>query len=214
MLTKRLDKLLQLIPQCDVLADVGCDHGYVGIQALVSGRAQHVVFVDVSRPSLCKARNNCPQQLLDRAQFVCRNGLGDIKADCAVIAGMGGMEIISILQNAAFLPQNLVLQPNLNAPAVRDYLAQRYVLRCDAKLLDGKFYDMILAELYPCPPQLSALQREFGLTNLAEPTDDFRLYLARERAKLTKILQSCNDERVRTKLDLVRQAVAAIGGQL
>ena len=34
MLTKRLQKLVSVLPQCEVLADVGCDHGYVGIEAL------------------------------------------------------------------------------------------------------------------------------------------------------------------------------------
>ena len=48
MLTKRLEKLVSVIPCSDTLADVGCDHGYVGIEALKRGLANRVVFVDVS----------------------------------------------------------------------------------------------------------------------------------------------------------------------
>ena len=91
MLTKRLSTIVSVLPKCNVLADVGCDHGYVGLEALNRGVAQRVVFVDVSAPSLEKARQNCPQSLTPRAEFVCRDGLGDLDADCAVIAGMGGL---------------------------------------------------------------------------------------------------------------------------
>ncbi|MBQ2804539.1 MAG: tRNA (adenine(22)-N(1))-methyltransferase TrmK, partial [Clostridia bacterium] len=61
MLTKRLEKIVQAIPQCTSLADVGCDHGYIGLSALTLGKADNVVFVDISQPSLHKAKQNCPQ---------------------------------------------------------------------------------------------------------------------------------------------------------
>ena len=104
MLTKRLQQLVSALPHCNTLADVGCDHGYVGVEALARGIAKRVIFVDVSAPSLQKARQNCPTELLPCADFVCCDGLGSIVADTAIIAGMGGLETISILTNAKHLP--------------------------------------------------------------------------------------------------------------
>lgn len=214
-MTKRMDKLLSLIPPCNVLADVGCDHGYIGIEALQSGKARRVLFVDVSLPSLNKARANLPPEWTDKAQFVCQNGLGALVCDAAVIAGMGGLEIISILSSAKNPPHALVLQPNRNARDVREYLNKGYQTLFDGKLLDGgKFYDMIVAELSEDPTPLTEAELEFGKTNITDPNEDFRLFLSKERSTLTKILQGCNDAQVQHKLALVDSAIASIGGKL
>lgn len=212
-MTKRMDKLLSLVPQCNVLADVGCDHGYIGIQALATGKAGRVIFADISAPSLNKARANLPQELTDRARFVCQDGLGELCCDVAVIAGMGGMEIVSILKNAKIPPHILVLQPNRNARYVREYIGSHYETIFDGKIHDGKFYDMIVAEQCRRPTPLTEMELEFGKTNLTSPTEDFVLFLSTEQAKLSKILQGCSDANVQAKLALTKRAIAMIGGQ-
>ncbi len=213
-MSKRLDKLSALIPQCRVLADVGCDHGYVGIEALRTGKARQVVFVDVSPLSLDKARANCPHELIDSVRFVCRDGLGELNSDCAVIAGMGGLEIVSILTKAKFPPPCLILQPNRNAREVRNYLCGQYDVIYDGMIYDGGiFYNMIFAERSEKPQALSNLELEFGKTNLASPTRDFKLFLLKEQAKFSKILNDCSDPKIVEKLSLVEQALSVVGGQ-
>ncbi len=212
MYEKRLDKLFSLIPVCRVLADVGCDHGYIGIEALQTGRAEKVYFTDISEPSLNKARANCPPELLDRAEFVCGDGLCGLKADVAVIAGMGGRKIISIISASIYPPQFLVLQPNSEASAVREFISRNYRFVTDEKMLDGKFYDHIAAKFVGTGVALNELESEFGTTNLSRPNADFRLYLAKERDKLTKILSGCRSASAERKLSLVMQAIAAVGG--
>ena len=213
IMSKRLDKLVELIPECNSLADVGCDHGYVGIEVLRQNKADDVTFIDVSQLSLDKARRNCPEELTDKVGFVCQDGLGNINVDCAVIAGMGGLEIIDILDRAVFPPHMLVLQPNRNAVDVRRRLARDYRIQYDRMICDGgKFYNMIVAELCDEPMRLTELQEEFGITNLLAPTEDFRLYLRTEQTKLTQILKGCNDPKVSGRLSLVEQAIAITGG--
>ena len=51
----RIKIILSLIPQCDVLMDVGCDHGILGVAALQEKKVEKVVFTDISLPSLKKA---------------------------------------------------------------------------------------------------------------------------------------------------------------
>lgn len=210
MQSARLNKIVSVVPHCQTLADVGCDHGYVGIAVLERNVAQNVCFVDVSQPSLEKARLNCPDSFADRVSFTCQDGIKQLVCDCAVIAGMGGLEIISILQHASTLPQYLVLQPMRNQRDVRSYLVANYQIISDEKFFDGKYYDLIVAKLSDCPTQLTQLELEFGVSNLAKPTQDFVNFLQLEQTKLTQILQGCSDKEVQAKLSLVNQAIELI----
>ena len=208
MLTKRLEKLVSVLPRSDVLADVGCDHGYVGIEALARGIANNVVFVDVSAPSLRKARQNCPEQYLPFAKFVCCDGLGDIRADCAIIAGMGGLETISILNNAKFLPERLVLQPMRNQKDVRQYLTANYEIITDEKFHDYKFYDVIVAEKRDKPTKLTEMELEFGKTNLERPSQDFIDYLHAEINKIRNIPIFCDNASLQERVKTLEQILA------
>ena len=210
MLTKRLEKLVSVLPKCEALADVGCDHGYVGIEALARGIAQRVIFVDVSAKSLDKARQNCPDEYLPNAEFVCLDGLGDLQADCAIIAGMGGLEIISILTAAKCLPKKLVLQPMRNQRDVRSYLANHYEILTDEKFYDYKFYDVIVATLCDKPTTLTEWELEFGKTNLQKPSQDFLDYLRAEITKLKNIPVFYDNAELQQRASLLMEIRAQI----
>lgn len=193
MATKRLEKILSVVPQCQVLADIGCDHGYIGLGALQSGLAENVVFVDISAPSLQKARNHCPGELLHRADFICQNGIGKVRADCAVIAGMGGIEIISVLDNAECLPERLVLQPMRNQREVRQRILQDYEILTDEMFFDGKFYDLISARRSNGGLKLTARELLFGKDNVKNPSKDFVAYLKKLQTEYQQIKRQCHD---------------------
>ena len=181
-LKPRLQKIYDQIPQVGVLADVGCDHGYIGMMALVDEKAKYVHFCDVSRPSLKKAQALATKLRQTRCDFICQDGLGTLHCDCAVIAGMGGMEIISILEKAKNLPQTLVLQPMKSQPELRKYLCANYHIDVDFMFaMDGKRYDLIVATRGS--DQLDEVQIEYGKTNLIAPSEDF-IGMLLERSKL------------------------------
>lgn len=211
MLTKRLNYIVRVLPKCGVLADVGCDHGYVGIEALRQGVASRVVFTDISNACLHKARLNCPDGLQSQASFVCCDGLDGIDCDTAVICGMGGLEILSILQRAKRLPKAVVLQPMRNTQDVRKYVAEHYRITLDTTIFDGKFYNVIVGENLGESTKISTeLEMEFGLTNISNPDCDFVQYLQHEQTKLTEILKSCNADEVCKRLELVKGAMEQI----
>ena len=207
-MTTRIAKLVSLVPSVNTLADGGCDHGYVGIEALKLGRARRVVFVDISQPSLEKARENCPEGLKTQAEFVCRDGLGNVEVDCAVIAGMGGLEIISILEGATALPDKLVLQPMRNQRDVRKYLQSNYELILDEKFFDGKYYDVIVATLSANPSKLTELELEYGKTNLEHPSSDFASYLIKESMKIKNYPIYPDDDKLQAKVELMEKMLA------
>ena len=212
-MTLRLQKIVQAIPSVQTLCDVGCDHGYIGLGAWQSGKVQNVIFMDISAPSLAKAQSNCANAQMHNCQFVCQDGIQNEICDCAVIAGMGGLETISILRHTNNLPQHLVLQPMRNQVDVRKYLlANNYKITLDVKFLDGKYYDLLVAERTSHPMQLTDLQLRFGLTNLANASQDFVKFLLEEKQKYTQILTQCKDEEVVDKLSNINLALEQIGG--
>lgn len=202
MLTLRQQKIIDLLPKCEVLADVGCDHGYIGAQAIIEKLAQNVVFIDVSSPSLDKAKSLCNKLGINsNASFYCQDGLKQIKCDCAVIAGIGGKETIQILKDTAFLPQNLILQPMKNIVEVRNFVVKDYKIVTDTVFFDKKYYNLL--RLTRGQDKLSQEQLLFGKTNLENYQQDFIDYLHKEIEKCQTILSRYENNETKQKLLLL-----------
>lgn len=149
VLSRRLRTAVESIGRCRCLADIGCDHGKAVVYCVSEGIADKAIAIDIAAPSLDKARR------LAAARDVavsCRLGDGMAplavgEADCVMIAGMGGIEIDSILSQAAYAPEKLVLVPHRNAERVRrrltlcDYDIVKDVIVEDA----GHWYPVIVA---------------------------------------------------------------------
>ncbi len=172
-MTKRLNELFSLISNCELFADVGCDHGFISQMVLDSNRAKKVIISDVSKKSLKKAEILL-KDYGDRVISIVSDGFDgyDFKPDQAIIAGMGGEEIIKILSSSKFLPNKLILNPMKNVDKVRRFLHKvGYKILKDFTIFDGKFYDLISCEKgEDCYTELEYL---FGRDNLISKTDDF-----------------------------------------
>lgn len=211
-LTLRQQHLVDNIPQCTSLADVGCDHGYVGVYALHSGITSRLYLCDISAPSLTKATRLASNYQLDNVSSHCQDGLSGINCQCAVIAGMGGQEIVSILDNATHKPQQLLLQPMRNQYLVRKYiLSHGYEIIRDYIVYDGKYYDIIVAEQGEAT-KLDNMQLVLGKSNLETPTVDFANYLVQEIAKCDSILQHTSVPDKQQRRALLIEAQQKIGG--
>ena len=198
-LSRRMLKIIELIPPCDLLADVGCDHGMVGISALIQNKTKKVIFIDISQPSLKKAENLARQySMLDKCEFVVGDGLCGKKVDCAIIAGMGGKEILKILENSAEKPQYLLLNPMRNTDTVREKIVEDYRVSYDEKFLDKKFYDLMF--LVRGSDELSTLEIKYGRTNLEFFCEDFCCFLRQEQIKYAKILKDTQNSEIESYL--------------
>lgn len=211
-LTRRQREILSNVSRCDTLADVGCDHGYIGVTARANCVIDTLYLCDISAPSLNKATTLANSMALDNVSSYCQDGLADIMCDCAVIAGMGGQEIMSILDKAQYRPQELVLQPMRNQYLLRQYLLDNnYVIIRDYIVYDGKFYDIIVAR-QGSGGILDHMQLTLGMTNLQCPTDDFRRYLQVEIDKCDSILQHTYVHDKAERRQLLLDAQQKIGG--
>lgn len=191
-MTDRLNKIFELLPECEVFADIGCDHGYIAKAMLDSAKAKKVVIADISAKCLMKAEQLLKTELdTGKAESVVSNGFEKVKdCDLALIAGMGGEEIVGIISSAKILPQKLVLQPMKNADKVRTcavklgYKIERdYVFKSSKK-----FYDIML--LVKGQDQLSDEEIEFGRTNLLERPKAFIEMLEFKIDKLSQYIKN------------------------
>ena len=189
----RVEIIVSHVDKSSICADVGCDHGYIGQALLNLGKAEKVIFTDISEKCLSKAKLLASEYISDgKAKTVVCDGLTGVldDVDTAVIAGMGGEEIIKIL--AECLPRlpikTLVLQPMKNADKLRAYLLDGgFSLIRDYTFMDaGKYYDLIKAVKNDKERDVySADELAFGKENLAVKSADFISRCKKEIEDLT-----------------------------
>lgn len=145
-LSNRLLACCQFIRPGDRVADVGCDHGYLGIHLMKSGIASSVIASDVKEGPLQSAVMNARKYgVQEQISFYLSDGVRNIPRDfdCMVCAGMGADTMISILESAPWLKDakyRLVLQCQSKRPALRKYLASRgFSISRETLARDGKF---------------------------------------------------------------------------
>ncbi len=156
-LSKRLSKIVSMVPKGSRIADVGCDHGFVTIELLENGIAASACALDVNRDPLEKARENARAHgLEDRIEFYLSNGLEKLpadKADTVIIAGMGGILITDILEGTpSYVKKDIkryILAPQSEYSRFRHYLHDNGYCIIDEKMVmeDGKYYPIVVAEV-------------------------------------------------------------------
>ena len=174
--SKRLQVLCSELCACDSFADVGCDHGYCTQYMLEKGLCRSAVISDISEKSLRKAETLLSDYIASgKVRGVCCFGLSGIPSDSeqVLIAGMGGEEIVSILQNG-FFPNRLVLQPMKNTPKLRRFLLDSgYSIVRDYTFMDGKHYDVLCALRKGARRAYGERELRFGYDNVHTPSADF-----------------------------------------
>ncbi len=155
-LDERLKMLAALTPACSVAADVGADHGFLGAWLTENGRCGRVQLLDISAPSLNKARKLIEDmQLEDRTIFSVGDGLDALvePAQAVIIAGMGGLTIAGIVERGRdkLHGARLILQPNVGIYELRRRLSELGFKIVDERLVrvGGRWYVGIAAEEGP-----------------------------------------------------------------
>ena len=125
----RLRAIAALVPEdCQCLADIGTDHGYIPVSLLLEGKIRCAVAADIGALPLEHARRTAAQYgITADLDFRLGDGLtvlGPGEADTIVIAGMGGDAITAILAAAPWSRAGplLLLQPMSKAESLRTWL--------------------------------------------------------------------------------------------
>ncbi len=154
-LSSRLLACCGFVSPGDRVADIGCDHGYLGIYLLKKGIASSVIASDIREGPLQSAiRNSEKFGLRDKMQFYLSDGVRNIPRDfdALVCAGMGGDTMISILSSAPWLKSEqyrLILQCQSKTPMLRQYLSENgWKITDEAIVKDGRFLYTVMAVIW------------------------------------------------------------------
>ena len=191
-LSNRLENVVRLCDSVNCIADIGCDHGYVTAELILSNKCDRVVATDISANSLNKAIRFCDSlNIKNYVSFREGDGFNVIyKADKvkqAVISGMGGMEMIKILENKTLKLKNFVLQPMRDVVKLREFLiTNKYKIVNDYMVYeDGIFYNII--KVTKGKSKLKPLEIYFGKDNFDFNISIFKEYLYIEKEKLEEL---------------------------
>ena len=182
-LSSRLLACCGFVHPGDRVADIGCDHGYLGIYLLTKGIAKSIIASDVKEGPLKSAvRNSEKFGVNDRMAFYLSDGVRNIPRDfdTLVCAGMGADTMISILSAAPWLqnPQyRLILQCQSKTPMLRQYLSESgWRITEESVLKDGKFLYTIMEVVWQPGYPLTPGQCHFPPALLKNPSTDLPAY--------------------------------------
>lgn len=187
-ITRRLLNTAAMVAPGARVADVGCDHGYLGIYLLQQGIAASVCASDLRPKPLETARRNAERfRVAEKMTFVCADGLSGIDphaVDTVICTGMGGDLVRLILEAAPWVNNSaytLLLQPQSGLSDLRLWLlAQGFAIEAERPIFDDGFVYATMqvrftGEPSSCTPGESFVTKQL----LASGSPDTGLYIGR-----------------------------------
>ena len=203
-LSERLKLVAGFVTEGCVVADIGTDHGYIPIYLIKTGKIQKGLAMDIGKGPLKRAEKNIKLYgYEDRIETRLSDGLRELKeneADSIVIAGMGGLLIVNILENGKKVlaaAKELILSPHTEIPLVRRYLIENgYDIVREEMVYDmGKYYTVIKA-VHTDNTDIRSLYDSdeynyiYGRLLLNEKSSVFMSFIKNERDKLLCIIEN------------------------
>lgn len=215
MLSGRLKAIVQMVPETQTVADIGCDHGKVAVWLVSNDRAKKAICGDISGRSLDKVRKLVAAKKLEEL-IALREGSGfDVvekgEADVAVLAGMGGELIARILgEGSEKLPDTLVLSCNKASGMLRSFLSGAgYAIEDEELVFENRlFYPVMLARRGQ--QELSDIEVEFGPVLLQKKQKILKVFI-KQRIDKTKIIR---DKLRKTKSPRTQELIEEIDERL
>lgn len=203
-LSKRLTWILSKMDKCDVIMDVGTDHGYIPIELIRRNIANKVIASDINKEPLKKAKINISLEGLSNKINLRLGGglepLNNNEVQGILIAGMGGNLIRDILKNDISKVKNidyLILQPAQNPEVLREYLytGNYEVIEEDICLDEGKYYELFKVKYKENnSSKLEDIFYEVSPILLNKKSEVFKEYLKEKIEKYKKVNNFIKDE--------------------
>lgn len=176
MISARIKTLSSYIKPYKIIADVGCDHGYLIKEAIDNCDVSMAFAIDNKIGPLNSAKRNLNDY--SNVVFSLSDGLDslDESVELVVIAGMGGLLIKDIIKRNMDKINNVkrfVLQANKNEYELREFMISNnyYIAFENIIYEDDKYYEIIVFEKGNVSYSLEELY--FGPILLKEKNDVF-----------------------------------------
>ncbi|MBE6114626.1 MAG: SAM-dependent methyltransferase [Erysipelotrichaceae bacterium] len=182
-LSKRLSRVASYMEEGGILADIGSDHAYIPVLALLEKKVPKAYACEVVEGPLQSSIKTIKEHGLEGKVIpVLSDGLTNVPEDITefIIAGMGAYTILDILKEGrekVLKCRRGILQTNSHAELIREYLSEMHYHIFEEEVVeeDGKYYEIIVFE--PANGmKLSAEEIFFGPVNLRRRTDTFIQY--------------------------------------
>ena len=200
-ISKRLKAVAGFVGEGLVLADVGCDHGYIPIYLIQKKQIPKAIAMDVNQGPLLRAARHIQDWGLE-AYIETRlsdgvKALEPGEAKSIVIAGMGGplMEKIILEGEEVFAQaEELILQPQSEIGAFRKFLGEQgYCIEAENMVEeDGKYYPMMKV-VHGNMVYSSQAEYYYGKELLRKRHPVLLEFLLREQKKAEEILERIKD---------------------
>ena len=218
-LPKRLENIIERMPASGCIADIGCDHAYVAIEAVRRGKAARALACDVRKGPLQQAAEHilCAG-LAGKIETRLSDGLEKVapgEADCVIIAGMGGPLMERILQGRLADFGHFVLSPQSEIPHFRRFLlAEGMQIDEETMLIDeGKYYVIFnvskRADASSDPMYVTEEDFLYGGRLLRRLDPVLKSFLEKEKTRYEGILRQTDSDEVRAAYQHCMNALEA-----
>ena len=201
----RIKEISKYIKPYKILADVGCDHGFLTILAFEECNIDKAYAIDNKEGPLNSAKHNMDgKPYYNNVHFLLSSGIKDIGDDteCVVIAGMGGILISEILNDDLKNVKRLILEPNRDSDVVRRKVVKigYDIVKEEIVFEKGKYYEIIVCDKVDYKPNYSDLEYEFGPCLLKEKS----VYFKEKWFMMYERLKDIDSNQVRDYVERIR----------
>ena len=221
-LSKRLRVVADMVKPGNVVADIGCDHGYLSVWLVREHKAAGAIAMDLREGPLNSAKENIRffhQE--NRIETRLSDGMDELKpgeADRIVIAGMGGILMRGILERGRECVAGclqMVLQPQSDPDLVRKKVHEYGFRITDERSCfeDGKYYVAFSCEPGTEEQPYNEAEYLYGRFLPAKKDPVYRKFLKAEeqkRAKLIATLEASDKQSAKERLDGAREELSRI----
>lgn len=206
-ISKRLKAIAKYTEGYNSLADIACDHGYLGIYAVQNYGLKKVLLTDINPMPLASALKNTKDKNLE--DIICcklGDGLAPLNEDYDVItiSGIGGILLKEILQkdlDKCKRAKRMVLCPNTDLYEVRKFLCENnFEITHEEMVYDYKYYEIIVCCYTGEKQNYCEKELKFGPKLLAEKSNNFINYYTDLLKLFEKQIQFITDSNANEKL--------------
>ena len=204
----RISEVAKFIDPYKIIADIGCDHGFLVIEAFENYHIDKAYAVDNKEGPLNQAIHNIKDKpYYKNVIFSLSSGIEEIGEDteCVVIAGMGGILITEILDKPLKSVKRLILEPNRDQEDVRKKVVSLGFDIVNEEIIfdKGKYYEIIVCDKVDNIDinKYSDIEYEFGPILLKEKSLLFR----EKWFMIYDSLKDIKDEKVQSRVERIKK---------
>lgn len=206
-LSKRLNKIAELVDFGASVIDVGTDHGYVPNFLCENKISSDVIATDISKNSLQKSIDLTKELGNEKyIRNILADGIVDEKRDNIIIAGLGGIQIAEIINNSIEIAKSAkksILQPMQKTQILRRELNNMGFKIIDEYMIyeDDRYFEIIVAKSLEEDKIETLKEEDYYLSKklIGKKDKTYLRFLLEKKTYLENILESFDPNNLRTK---------------